>query len=86
MTNYFTTTVQFLNYLADHGFPSQLHPCGDGWQLVFPWFEDGDITCNSATGGQLESYGFPWDDGDVTRDTMDGFHHRLLVLWEQVTY
>ena len=85
MTNYFTTILQMLNHLADHGYPSQLRPCRDGWQLVFPWFEDGDITCNSATGGQLESYGFPWDEGDVTRDTMDGFRHRLSVLWEQVT-
>ena len=85
MTNYFTTILQMLNHLADHGLPVQLRSCRDGWQLVFPWFEDGDITCNSATGGQLESYGFPWDDGDVTRDTMDGFRRRLVVLREQVT-
>ena len=86
MNNYFTTTVQLLNHLADNGFPAQLQACRDGWQLLFPWFEGGDIACNSATGGRLESYGFPWDGDDVTHDTMNGFRHRLAVLWEQVTY
>lgn len=87
MTNtYFTTITALLNELADRGFPAQLFPIHDGFQLRFPWYEDGDIACHSGTFGVLESYGFPWDDGDVTRDTMDGFVQRLIPLWAEVTY
>ena len=86
MNNYFITTVSLLNSLADAGFPAQLESCLDGWRLVFPWFEGGDIACNSGTGGRLESYGFPWDEGDVTRDTAEGFRHRLAEVWALVTY
>ncbi len=87
MTNtYFTTITALLNELADRGFPAQLFPIHDGFQLRFPWYEGGDIACHSGTFGVLESYGFPWDDGDVTRDTMDGFVQRLIPLWAEVTY
>ena len=86
MNNYFTTIVSLLNLLAEGGFPATLHACCDGWQLRFPWYEDGDIACHSGTFGQLESYGFPWDDGDVTRDTAESFRHRLASLWGEVTY
>ena len=85
MNNYFTTTIQLLNHLADSGFPAQLQACHDGWQLLFPWFKGGDIACHSGTGGRLESYGFPWDDGDVTTDTVDGFCRRFASLLAQVT-
>ena len=86
MNTYFTTITTLLNHLADHGYPAQLHACGDGWKLCFPWFEGADIACNTATGGRLESYGFPWDEGDITRDTVEGFRHRLAKLWVAVTY
>ena len=86
MNSHFTTIVALLNLLAECGFPAQLAPCGDGWKLLFPWYEDGDIACNSMTCGRLESYGFPWDDGDVTADTADNFRWKLAELWEKVTY
>ena len=86
MNTYFNTIVSLLNAFADRGFPAQLNACGDGWQLKFPWFEGGDIACNSATGGRLESYGFPWDEGDVTRDTIEGFCSRFTEKWPLVHY
>ena len=86
MTTYFTSIVDLLNLLAECGFTAQLFPIHDGWQLRFPWYEEGDIACHSGTGGRLESYGFPWDEGDVTRDSADGFRWRLASLWNEVTY
>jgi hypothetical protein len=86
MTNYFTTIQALLNHLAECGFPAQLHISGDGFKLCFPWYEGGDIACNTMTGGRLESYGFPWDRGDITHDTLDGFRWRLAALWDEVTY
>ena len=86
MNAYFTTIINLLNVLADHGFPAQLTECRDGWQLRFPWYEEGDIACHSETRGRLESYGFPWDDGGVTIDTAEGFVHRLAKVWKEVTY
>lgn len=86
MTNYFTTIQALLNNIAERGLPAQLHACGDGFKLCFPWYEGGDIACNTMTGGRLESYGFPWDYGDTTRDTLDGLRRRLVALWEEATY
>ena len=86
MSTYFTTIQTLLNTLADRGYPAQLVACHDGWQLLFPWYEGADIACHRGTYGWLESYGFPWDDGDVTRDTVEGFCHRLALLWAEVTY
>ena len=87
MTNtYFTTITALLNELADRGFPAQLFTCHDGFQLRFPWYENGDIACHSGTGGRLESYGFPWDEDDVTCDTVAGFVSRLVPVWREVTY
>lgn len=86
MNNHFETALTLLNTLAEHGYPAQLVPSLDGWKILFPWYTDGDIACNSATGGYLESYGFPWDNGDVTVDTAEGFCHRLLPVWNKATY
>ena len=86
MNAYFTAIVSLLNALADQGFPSQLQPCLDGWKLVFPWFEDADIACNSGTGGWLESYGFPWDEGDTTKGSEKFFCHKIPSAWALATY
>lgn len=86
INTYFTTITALLNVLAEHGFPAQLFPCHDGFQLHFPWYEEGDIACHSGTNGRLESYGFAWDGGDVTHDTAEGFAHRLHKVWVDATY
>ena len=86
MNAYLASIIALLNTLAEHGFTAQMVACVDGWKLVFPWYEEGDIACNTLTGGRLESYGFPWDRGDVTTDTAEGFAHRLLPVWNAATY
>lgn len=41
-----------------------------GLQLRFGWC-DGDVVCHEGTFHMPESYNFPWDDGDVTREDPD---------------
>lgn len=38
----------------------------DGYQITFDWC-DGDVICSWASFHILESYRFPWDEGDITR-------------------
>lgn len=83
---YFTTITTLLNALANHGISAQLFSIYDGFQLRFPWYKNGDIVCHCGTRGVLESYRFPWDDGDVTHDTINGFVKRLINLYHEVTY
>ena len=84
--NYFTTATALLNTLADRGFPAQLFQSHDGFQIRFPWYEGADITVNTLTGGKLESYGFPWDDGDTTTASAEWFASQIFPLWKEVTY
>ena len=55
MNAYLASIIALLNTLAEHGFTAQMVACVDGWKLVFPWYEEGDIACNTLTGGRLES-------------------------------
>lgn len=81
MNTYFTTIVALLNRLAAEGIPAQLFECYEGAQLRFPWYPCGDVACHRGTWGQLESYRFPWDCGDVTRDSVEGMTQRLGDLY-----
>ena len=61
--------------LASADIPFEFHDCYDGAQLRFPWSE-GDIVCHSGSygshsGRRVESYQFPWDNGDVTMLTIE---------------
>lgn len=66
------------------GIPNTINPLHDGWQLRFPWCE-GDIACHShtygAADGDVESYQFSWDDGDVTQLTPEGATFLILREW-----
>ena len=59
--------VASLLYCAD--VPFTLLPLFDGFQLRFPWHV-GDVACHNGTygadAGMVETYQFPWDDGDVS--------------------
>lgn len=53
---------------AENGIPYSIEPILDGYAICFPWCF-GDVACHQYTGGNewyVESYGFPWDDGDIT--------------------
>ena len=82
MNNYFANITALLNILAANGVPAQLFECYEGFQLRFPWYSRGDVACHRGTFGQLESYRFPWDDGDVTRDTPDGMAQRITEFYQ----
>lgn len=49
--------------------PHNVRPLNGGFQILFPWC-DGDVVCHSFSygnkWGEFESYGFPWDEFDVT--------------------
>lgn len=51
------------------GVPNTIEECWDGCKISFPWCE-GNIAMHSWTHGSedgcVESYKFPWDEGDAT--------------------
>ena len=53
--------------LTENKVPHNVHEGpADGWQITFDWC-DGDVIASWASFHLLESYCFPWDEGDVTR-------------------
>ena len=64
--------------------PFEMGPLYEGWQLRFPWCE-GDVACHRGTYGQangmVETYQFPWDDGDVTMITPTAAAIRIISLY-----
>jgi hypothetical protein len=67
----FEDTRDYFNHLLDEaGIKYTVAPCFDGYQWRFPAFPLGDIICHSGSyhnnEGYVESYGFEWDEGDVT--------------------
>ena len=63
--------------------PYERNECWDGFQLRFPW-SVGDVAINSytygASCGRVETFHFPWDDGDVTSMTP------MEAVYKIVTY
>ena len=59
----------------------------DGLQLRFPWC-DGDIICHSGSYGHevghIESYCFPWDDGNCTELAVHEAVYLLTDLYSKV--
>ena len=67
----FEDTRDYFNRLLDEaGIKYTVNRLFDGYQWLFPAFPDGDIVCHSysyhSNEGYVESYGFEWDEGDVT--------------------
>lgn len=69
MTKYFETINYISALLTLFSIPHNLISLYDGWQLTFSWCK-GDVACHSGTYGsnqyKVETYCFPWDEGDVT--------------------
>lgn len=57
--------------LSKNKVPCYVMPLYDGYKVTFPWC-DGDVIAHSGMlgygeyGYSVESFGFPWDEGDVT--------------------
>lgn len=69
-TPYEVTRDRFNRLLDSYGFEYTCEMYRGGYQWHFPEFPDADIICcdgsYSADEGNVESYGFKWDNGDVT--------------------
>jgi hypothetical protein len=67
--NYAERIVTIAASLDRAGIPYSIHSIYEGWQLRFPWCA-GDIAVHDGTYGaktdKVESYQFPWDEGDVS--------------------
>lgn len=67
---YEVTRDRFNKLLDSYGFEYTCEPHLGGYQWRFPEFPGADIICckgsYSADEGNVESYGFEWDNGDVT--------------------
>lgn len=63
------TTAVLSAILTREKIPHKILPLHGGFQIYFPWC-DGDVICHSFSygnkWGEFESYGFPWDEDDVT--------------------
>ncbi len=70
----YATPILFLSsQLEEAEIPHTTNPLWDGYQIKFPWC-NGDVVCHSfsygSSHGNVESYCFPWDEGDVTELTI----------------
>ena len=63
-----------------------------GYQFNFSWHTGDVITdpfCGNprcADSSYVESYGFPWDEDDVTRDTPEEMAKRIVDLYQRTVY
>ena len=67
-----------------HQVPYTLNECWEGWQIRFPWCK-GDIAAHDGTygarGDMVESYEFPWDNGDASVLTPKEAAERVIDYW-----
>lgn len=60
---------------------------GGGWQIRFPWCV-GDVACHKYTYGNMdgyvESYQFPWDEGDVSVLTPEEAADKIVAYYNEL--
>lgn len=66
------------------GVPFKADYLFDGYQFTFDWC-DGDVIAHRYSlgieQGMVESYRFPWDEGNVTTDTPQRMASRIACLY-----
>jgi hypothetical protein len=71
----------------ENGIPYTVNDLYEGWQIRFPWCE-GDVACHDGTYGaknnKVESYCFPWDDGDVSVLDVDEAIEHISTYYSEV--
>ena len=71
---YFLPILKIATALNSANVPFYFRNCYDGAQLAFPWTA-GDVVCHyfshGSNAGYVESFQFPWDNGDVTKLTVE---------------
>lgn len=64
------TAVLFTNLLLENHITFTCAPIFDGYKWTFPHLPHGDVALHHGTydsnKGYVESYGMPWDEGDVS--------------------
>lgn len=64
------TATIFTQGLLENNIPFTYEPLFDGGKWTFPKYPHGDVALHSGTyhsaEGYVESYGMPWDNGDVS--------------------
>lgn len=68
---------EIIDILRKNNVPYRLENTQLGLQLRFDW-SDGDVVCHYGTSHMPESYQFPWDNGDVTRDAPASMANRIV--------
>jgi hypothetical protein len=67
--HYFENIIFIKRILEELNIPCLPNVAHDGAQLRFPWCE-GDVVCHCGSYGNkqglVETYQFPWDNGDVS--------------------
>lgn len=75
------------NILDDAGVPCVVVQLYEGYQLRFPWCE-GDVALHNGTYGHrqlhVESYCFPWDEGDVTELEPEEAAEKIMTYYKTV--
>lgn len=74
--------------LAQLNIPFTMRPIWEGWQILCPWANNADVAVHDGTygvkQGMVETYEFPWDEGDVTCLTPEEAADRIIVYWYQL--
>ena len=70
--SYLTACTDLANFLTAARVPFKVEQMFDGFKFTFPWYK-GDCIIHRGSYqhrfGMLESYRFPWDNGDVSTHT-----------------
>ena len=87
MNDYYCVIVYIKSILDRASVPCTMCPIYEGYQLLFPWCV-GDIALHSGTYGHrqlhVESYCFPWDEGDVTELEPDEAAEKIITYYKTV--
>ena len=86
-TMLYYSVIYFIKAILDTlQIPCEMRKIYEGFQLRFPWCP-GDIAMHDGTygakAGDVESYCFPWDSGDVTRLTPEEATRKIIAYYEE---
>ena len=85
---YFIPILKVAKALYHTNIPFDFRNAMDGAQLRFDWCA-GDIVCHNfsygSNAGRVESYMFPWDNGDVSMLTPEEATEKIIELYQKTT-
>ena len=88
MRTYFERICLIASILDTLKIPYSTNQAYEGWQIRFPWCK-GDICCHDGTVGAktglVETYEFPWDNGDVSALTPEKAAILVISLYSAIS-